>query len=196
MLVSNQGSITRWLGRLKGGDADAVQPLWEAYFRRLVDVAELRLNGVPKRVADEEDVALSAFYSFCRGARLGNFPRLTDRHNLWPLRVAITAHKCVDLGRRQTRQKRGGDEAVADVDPHVLICTEPSPECVAQLNDQLDQLLASLDQGGDPDLRLIALGRMAGDDVPTIANRLGCARRTVERKLALIARQWETEAQP
>jgi DNA-directed RNA polymerase specialized sigma24 family protein len=196
MLVSNQGSITRWLGQLKGGDADAVQPLWEAYFHRLVDLAELRLNGVPKRVADEEDVALSAFYSFCRGARQGNFPQLADRHNLWPLLVAITAHKCVDLIRRQTRHKRGGVDGFAEVNFDVLISTEPSPEFVAQLNDQLDHLLASLDHSGDPDLRQIALGRMAGDDVPTIADRLGCARRTVERKLVLIARQWETEAQP
>src|SRR5262245_27831896 len=106
--MSEPGSITRWVGLLKGGDAKAVQPLWEVYFRRLVELAEKRLNGVPKRVADEEDVALSAFHSFCRGARGGNFPQLADRHNLWPLLVAITQNKCVDLVRRQTRHKRGG----------------------------------------------------------------------------------------
>ena len=35
------------------------------------------------RLADEEDVALSAFDSFCRGAEQGRFPRLDDRDDLW-----------------------------------------------------------------------------------------------------------------
>src|SRR5262245_34414674 len=98
-----EGSITRWIGRLKGGDLAATQPLWEAYYRRVVGLARERLRGAPRRVADEEDVALSAFDSFFAGATAGRFPQLADRLNLWPLLVSITAHTCVDLGRRDTR---------------------------------------------------------------------------------------------
>src|SRR5262245_30448891 len=103
--MSSRGSITRWIGQLQAGDAAAVQPLWEAYFTRMVQLARHRLQAAPRRAADEEDVALSAFHSFCLGAQDGRFSRLADRQNLWSLLVAITAHKCVDLVRSENRQK-------------------------------------------------------------------------------------------
>lgn len=192
--MSDPGSITMWLGKLKGGEREAVQPLWDVYFGRIVDLARGQLRHVPRRVADEEDVALSAFHSFCNGVGAGRFPKLSDRSNLWPLLVSITAHKCVDLVRWQTRQKRAGPENQPTIDFRDLMSREPDPEFVAQMNDQLEHLLALLDQTGDADLRRIALARMNGDDGPAIAERLGCSRRTVERKLHLVARTWVSES--
>jgi len=55
-------AVTAWLRRLNDGDAAGVQPLWEHYFERLVRLARKKLAGVPRRIADEEDVALSAFH--------------------------------------------------------------------------------------------------------------------------------------
>ena len=69
--MASEGSVTSWLDQLKAGDTAAAQPLWEAYFRRLVALARGKLQGAPRRAADEEDVALSAFDSFCRGAEQG-----------------------------------------------------------------------------------------------------------------------------
>src|SRR5437763_100164 len=105
------GSITDWIGRLKAGDAAAAQKLWEGYFQKMVELARRRLLGLPRRAADEEDVALSAFKSFCRGASAGRFPQLSDRNSLWPLLVSLTAHKAVDLIRHERRLKRGGAAA-------------------------------------------------------------------------------------
>jgi len=192
--MSQEGSVTRWLTRLREGDPAAVEPLWRAYFTRLVELARQRLRGAARRVADEEDVALSAFDSFCRAAAAGRFPRLDDRDSLWPLLVAITAHKCVDLVRRENRGK--GDPVPAGVEFDDLITREPSPEMAAEATETLTRLLAGLDRTGDADLRAIALARLEGDDLDAIAARLGCVRRTVERKLALIARLWEREADP
>lgn len=189
--MSGPGSITLWLGKLKDGEREAVQPLWDVYFCRIVELARGHLRNLPRRVSDEEDVALSAFHSFCSGVGEGRFPKLSDRHNLWPLLVSITAHKCVDQIRWQTRQKRACTEA--EVDFNRLISREPDPKFIAQINDELEHLLALLDRTGDADLRRIALARMDGDDVPAIAERLGCSRRTVERKLHLVARTWEEE---
>ena len=189
--MSTDGSITRWIGRLKSGDALAAQKLWEAYFERMVRLARQRLEAAPRRAADEEDVALSAFHSLCRGAQEGRFSLLADRSNLWSLLVAITAHKCVDLVRRENRAKRRGAEALPAFDE--LISREPTPEFAAEVADQLDRLLALLDATGDADLRPIALAKMQGESPPEIAARLGCARRTVERKLQVIVRVWERE---
>jgi hypothetical protein len=47
--------------------SSAARNLWEAYFNRLVGLARTKLRTAPRRAADEEDVALSAFDSFCCG---------------------------------------------------------------------------------------------------------------------------------
>jgi hypothetical protein len=104
--MTSAGSVTHWLDQLGGGNAAAAQPLWERYFDRLVRLAGQQLRGTPRRAADEEDVALSAFDSFCRGAARGQFPQLQDRTNLWGLLVLITARKAVNLAKHERRQKR------------------------------------------------------------------------------------------
>src|SRR5437660_4516810 len=103
-----RGSVTNWINLIKGGDAAAVQRLWEAYFPRLVGLARKRLREAPRRAADEEDVALSAFDSFCDGVARGRFPQLTDRDDLWHVLVTITARKALQLIRHEQRQQRGG----------------------------------------------------------------------------------------
>src|SRR5579883_1417686 len=106
--MTPEGSVTRWLGQLKAGDPQAAQQLWERYFQRLVGLARKKLHGAKRQVADEEDVALSAFDTFCRGAEQGRFPRLEDRDNLWNILVLLTARKARHLVRDEGRHKRGG----------------------------------------------------------------------------------------
>src|SRR5438874_10540817 len=104
-----EGSVTRWLHELVAGDQAAAQELWNRYFQRLVGLARAKLRGAPRRAADEEDVALSAFDSFCRGVGRGAFPRLADSNDLWQLLLVITERKAYDLLARERAQKRGGD---------------------------------------------------------------------------------------
>src|SRR5262245_47235933 len=103
--MSSPGSVTHWLALLRAGEQGAAQPLWELYWARLVSLARRKLGEVPRRVADEEDVALSAFDSFCRRAQLGCFPQLSDRDDLWQLLVVLTARKAARLRRDQARLK-------------------------------------------------------------------------------------------
>src|SRR6266403_1755718 len=105
-------SVTQWIDRLKAGDPDAAQKLWERYFARLVGLARQKLRSAPRRAADEEDVALSAFDSFCRQAEAGRFPQLLDRDSLWRVLVVVTARKAFHLIRDEDRQKRGGGAVV------------------------------------------------------------------------------------
>src|SRR5438477_5346017 len=108
--MPSNDDVTEWVRQLEAGDRDAAGGLWEAYYRRLVGLARGKLRDLPRRAADEEDVALSAFDSFCRGAEQGRFPRLDDRDNLWRLLVVITERKACDLVQHEHRQKRGGGE--------------------------------------------------------------------------------------
>src|SRR5262249_21222956 len=109
--MSAAGSVTCWLEQLKAGDQAAIQKVWEGYFQRLVGLARTKLQAAPRRAADEEDVALSAFDSFCRAAGEGRFPRLLDRDDLWQLLVVITVRKALNLLKAERRQKRGGGQS-------------------------------------------------------------------------------------
>jgi DNA-directed RNA polymerase specialized sigma24 family protein len=201
--VSADGSITRWISLVKQGDEEGAERLWQAYFGPMVALARRKLGAGARRGADEEDVALSAFKSFCLGARQGRFGQLADRNNLWPLLVSITVHKSVDLVRRENRAKRGGSATTGELPPTsdegaendalALLSREPTPEFAAQLSEELGQLLDKLSATGDEHLPRIALWRMEGDSTVDIASRLGCVRRTVERKLQVIARLWGEE---
>src|SRR3954452_5578865 len=94
MTMNTEGSVTRLIDALAGDDVDtAAAKLWQCYFDRLVRLAHARLRAAPRGAADEEDVALSAFNSVCRGAAQGRFPGLGDRRDLWRLLVTITVRK-------------------------------------------------------------------------------------------------------
>ena len=82
----SSGSVTLWIDRLQAGDPDAAQQLWERYFRRLVGLARHKLPGRPRAAADEEDVAESAFDSFCRAqtrAASRNYMTATTSGSCW-----------------------------------------------------------------------------------------------------------------
>jgi DNA-directed RNA polymerase specialized sigma24 family protein len=187
-----EGSITVFLGLLKAGDRAAAQPLWDAYFRRLVALARSRLRGTPRGMADEEDVALSAFDSFCRRAERGDFPRLDDRDDLWQLLFVLTVCKAIGLARYQGRARRGGGhvaslEDLAAWDLDAVLGPEPTPELAAQMAEECRRLL---DRLSDESLRSVARWKMEGWTNREIAARLGCIEKTVERKLRAIRRLW------
>jgi DNA-directed RNA polymerase specialized sigma24 family protein len=204
MSDGEHGSVSRWIGGLKAGDGAAVQPLWERYYARLVRLARAKLRMARRGAAeDEEDAALSAFNSFCAGAAHGRFPQLADRDDLWRLLVVITVRKAGAQVTRQGRQKRGGGRVLGEADftgesaegrsPGLLeavIGSEPSPEFAAAAAEECGRLLDLLDTD---DLRQVAIDRMEGYTNDEIAERLGCARRTVARRLDLIRKIWEAE---
>ncbi|WP_165074096.1 ECF-type sigma factor [Paludisphaera rhizosphaerae] len=194
MAEEDRGSVTHWLGDLKVGDLAAAQPLWERYFGKLVVLARAKLKGLHKTGAegDEEDAALSAFNSFCAGAAGGKFPKLDDREDLWKLLVVITARKAFAQVGRERRLKRGGGRRSSDADRDpkgldLLAGSEPTPEFAAMVAEEFQRLLDALEDDG---LREVALRRMEGYTCDEIAERLGCARRTVARRLDLIRKTW------
>jgi len=193
--MASSGSVTVWVARLRAGDTAAAQQLWEKYYRRLVGLARQKLLGRPRAAADEEDVALSAFHSFCRGVDQDRFPRLADRDDLWQLLVLLAARKAAHLIRDETRQKRGGGAVVhtsglADQDSRLaeLIGPEPTPEFAAQVAEECYRLL---DRLGNDELRAVALAKMEGYPNEEIAGQQGCVVRTVERRLRTIRGLWE-----
>lgn len=191
-------TVTQWIHQLKAGHSSAVQKIWEGYFEKMVRLARHRLAQGPRTVRDEEDIALSAFDSFCRGAKEGRFPQLVDRDALWPLLVAITSHKLLDMKRRESRQKRGGNWTQLEsgsVDGDILnelVSQDPTPQFACQIAEEFRRLLDSLE---DDTLRNIAIARMEGDSIEEIAKRLNCVPRTILRKLDRIRSIWSEHSE-
>jgi RNA polymerase sigma factor (sigma-70 family) len=190
-MSSDDDSVSQWLGQLKEGDQEAAQKLWERYFHRLVGLARRHLQDARRRAADEEDVALEAFNSLCRGVEDGRFPKLDDRDDLWRILVVLTTRKAGRLRRHEGQQKRGGLTPGGEGGPALeeIVGREPTPEFAAEVAEECERLLSSL----DGNLAAVARCKMEGYTNAEIAQRLNCSPRTVERKLELIRDTWQVE---
>jgi RNA polymerase sigma factor (sigma-70 family) len=190
--MASEHSVTNWLAGLKAGDQKAAQRVWERYFEKLVQLAGKKLPRARRRVADEEDVVVEAFASFCRAAQAGKFPRLDDRADLWQLLVMLTARKAADHIQHEHRQKRGGgqvrgesvflqqDAAAADAGLGQFVGQEPTPQFAAQVAEELQRFLDAL---GDDTLRHIARCKLENYSHQEIAAQLGVSEETIRRKL-------------
>ena len=197
--VDEHGSVTMWIANLRDGeDSVAHQELWNRYFRRIVALARAKLGDLPKGVADEEDVAISAMQSLFHGVAADRFPRLNDRGNLWSLLAKITARKAINQRQHAHAQKRGGGRTPVPIGPTgsdtgvSKMGVDPSdddlgPDFVVAMEEELRRLMDALP---DEALRKIAGRKLEGWTNAEIAKELGVVERTVERKLGLVRACW------
>jgi DNA-directed RNA polymerase specialized sigma24 family protein len=198
--MAHDNSVTVWIDGVKAGDGADIRRLWDRYFERLVRLAGARMPAHCRRAFDEEDIAISAFQSFCDRAGRGQFPQLSDRDDLWRLLATITVRKALDTMRRQTRQKRGGGRVLgesallagegADAEGDgvaEVLSREPTPEEVAGFADDYNRFL---DRLRDPALRSVAIRRLEGHSTQEIARTLNVSTKTIDRKLQLIRAIW------
>ena len=202
--MSSQGSVSNWIAALKDGDSAAAQPLWERYYRQLVALARKKLRSTGRGASDEEDVVQNAFHSFFRAVDQGRFPQLDDRDSLWRLLVVITANKALKQLAYSHRQKRGGGTVASSMGMYPLgsddeaalvqfVGSEPTPDFAAQVAEEYRRLLDLL---GDETLQQVAVWKMEGCGTDEMADKLGCSRRTVLRKVEAIRILWSSEPVP
>ena len=189
--------VSQWILHLAEGDADAAEKIWNDYFGKLMRLARRKLEGIPNRDSDEEDVALSAMHSFYQGLVQHKFDHIHNRDDLWKLLVTITVRKATARRRSYFAQKRGGGrvrgESVFGYQEDeqdglaYVFGTEPTPELAVSVAENCRQMLDLLQ---DETLRQVALWTLEGYRTEEIAGKLGCVRRTVERKLERIREIW------
>lgn len=189
--MPNSNSLTIIFHKIQEGDDDAANQMFQQCFPRLLMYARKHLEGVPQKMADCEDVALSALNSFIKAARLERFPDFKDREDLWRLLFSITKRKAIDLRRYESRRKAGGESAflsAGDEKPGIQqIPADLSEEQFAALiSESLEHNLVLL----DPHLCQFAIAKLEGYSNLEISEKFGVALRTVERKLHRIRRIW------
>lgn len=194
----SEGSVTRWLGQAKSGDANAITDLSSRYFTQLMEVAKSKFGNCSRTVADEEDIANSVLDTLFRNAANGRFPNLHDRRDLWYLLLAITNQKVISQKRANYRQKRGGGFVFTMTDLcgelrnefELSLKTAPSHETVSILSDLCNNLLSRI---RDPISRQIAILKLRGLSNREIAGELNLIPRTVDRKVNIIREKWISE---
>ena len=190
-------SIAPLIQGVKDGDEQAVQALWDRFFPQLCAIASRRLAGQRRADVDEEDLALSAFASFCGAAKIDRFPDLTDRRGLWRVLSEITRRKAIDLIRYRQGLKRGagrvsGESALVNGSGLGGLDDLPgenlTPMLSLLLQEEAQRLLAML---RDPVLEKLAVLKLQGFTNAEIAEQFGCSLSTVDRQLHLIRKKWQ-----
>lgn len=197
--MSEHHSVSELIQELQRDKSEAARQLWEHFIHRLIDAARWRLRGLPRRVYDEEDVALSAFDAFFRGATARRFERMENRDDLWQILVMLVERKAASVLRRELADKRGGGLVRGDSAFEKFACESsfaagiasvenPNLAIIDQFTIETREMLHAL---GDDLLRKVAMRRFEGYTNQEISQELGISLRAVERKLHLIRQKWE-----
>jgi RNA polymerase sigma-70 factor, ECF subfamily len=165
------------IARLREGSEAAAETLFAKYAPRLRQLAAARCGADLKARVDADDIVQSAFASFFRGARDGQYDAPTGEE-IWNLLVVISVNKVRAKGEYHRAAKRdirktSGDEAMCDhvpVDDHVAATI---------LKLTVEEVIQSLPESARPIVTL----RLDGMEVTEIAKNVGRAKRSVERIL-------------
>jgi DNA-directed RNA polymerase specialized sigma24 family protein len=102
----------------------------------------------------------------------------------------LAERKAIGQRRTEAAEKRGKGFKAHELNDE-LPATEPTPERAAELADEFHRRLAELP---DELERQIATRRLQGFSNQEIASALEVGLRTVERKVGLIRRTWQAQA--
>lgn len=176
---TNHELLSAW----KEGDQSAASILYERYQARLMALVRSRQSNKLARRIDPEDIVLSAYRSFFVASRSGRLGSGSD-DDLWPLLTTFVLRKLSRQSRRHTADRRSidqeqqpGSDWVEDIVSH-----EATAEQAAILSDEVERLLATLDDTA----REVLVRTLQGDDAGKIARELGVNERTVRRALERI----------
>lgn len=199
----DEDNLSELLSRIKGDrDDDACAELWDVVYEHVVVLARQRISAQNRRVADEEDIALSAINSFVRAAEAGRLNALQNRDDLWRVLITIMARKANAFHQRESAEKRGQSQVRGDSVFESATKGEnngfSSIEDPGDPNRFVDNLLGEcrerIESLPEETLRVIALKRMEGFEVAEIASHLGVSVATIKRKLARIRDLWADDA--
>jgi RNA polymerase sigma factor (sigma-70 family) len=178
------GSLSQLLDRWKAGDQAAAFAIYDRYYERLIRFAERQIGPKLRPVLTPESVALSVLDSLLSGiAKRGYKPDPSG--SLMTPAKKIATNKIRKAWEYWTARIRNIGQRV-----HVDVLPEPTPsgsrpEDAITLADELSRIRQLL---SSDDFEILAL-RLDGLSNPEIAERLGCTRQTVRRKMERLM-QW------
>ena len=172
----------KWLERLRGGDAAAVDELVSLLYRELRQIAHHRLRG------ERRDLSLSttalvheAYLKLRRSHKIDS----ADRTHFLAIAGVNMRRILVDYARSRNRVKRGGRAMPVPLDEAEPFLTEPEAEEVLALDEALNRLARVDPRGADVVTHRFFIGLTLEES----ADLLGVSSKTVQRSW-LAARAW------
>jgi DNA-directed RNA polymerase specialized sigma24 family protein len=107
--------------------------------------------------------------------------------------MVVTLNKARSRARNENTLSRGRDFKrleLSDLAMHEIDSLVDDPAMVALFKDECKTMLDMIDR---KEVKLVALLRVEGYTNEEIAQRLGCTRRSVQRRLNLIRNVWSRE---
>ncbi len=198
----SQSPVTMWLRQLESGDPTSAGELYQHFCSRLQNLISRHIPASVRATYDADDVAVSAFHSLFMGVREQRY-LLGNRTDIWHLLLTIAERKIAKRIRFETQEKRdirrrlqnsvfvsppSGPRRDASGGVNSLPSHEPTPAFAAEVAETCEHLLGALP---DDCCRTIALLMLENYTAEEVAMKLGCTRRTVQRKLLVIRRTWQ-----
>ncbi len=186
----DESRFSRLDERLRAGDADAETLVVRRFTIQLVTLARRHLAQRIRQKTGPEDAVQSAFRSFFKRLRRGQF-ELDSWDGLWSLLALITVRKCSARRERFLTARRDVRREVRfsnDGDPNtqsVALSRAPRPDEALALAELVEQLLHDL---SDSEQQIVHL-RLQGYSIGEICQMLSRADRTVRRILARVRRR-------
>ena len=195
-------SVSQFISGLQRGDSVAATRIFERFFDRLVALARRKLEGAPKKQADEEDVVQVTLAEFFRKVQQpGAFSKLQDRNDLWQVIAMMVDRRATDLMRKERAQSRGGGrvstesiffqpgDSLSGAGIDGVAGLDPTPELAEQWLNSLTEMLG----GVEPRQREMVLMRLQGYGLDEIAVQLSVSQRTVERTFQALRTRYGQE---
>ena len=181
-MSSNASDVTRLLNRLRGGDAGALDELLTAVYDQLRRIASNQLyRERDDHVFRTTELVHEAYEKLVDHHAV----EWKDRQHFYAVAARAMRQVLVDHARRQTAQKRGGEQSPVDLGTLTPPGTEPGPEEVVVVDDLLDRLA-----GRDERMAQVVECRFfAGYTIAETADVLDISRSTVNRDWRA-ARAW------
>ena len=165
--------VTQLFADLESNRSAAQQAVFDEYYQRMLGLVKKNIRGRLSRRLDASDVAMSAFRSFFRHAKDGDF-NCEKRPQLWKLLATITINKLRNRVRYHKAARRSISEEVDEASPQLI---EPAAQDLAIVNEEIEQTFAKL----KPYHREIAERIFAGQPYSLIAAETQRSTRTVSR---------------
>jgi len=182
-------------------DPAFVERLWHDFYPRMKLAVRNRVRSIRRPVANESEIALSAFNSFIVNVREGKFPDIEDQDHTWRLLKLFALRKTSDTFKRLRALKRGGQEVIlgqadfsneSGVYKGINAAADQggSPAAPVEVADLLNTMLQQLPDDRHRDVILL---KLQGASVVTIAECMETTTRTVQRLLKKIEESWKSE---
>lgn len=198
---AGDGSITLILMRARSGDHQAIGELVNRFLMQLVEAAKLEFGEHPRKVVDEEDVAMVVLAKLIDKLQRGKCVEVRDRDGLWGLMIRMTQQRVeAEINRMMTaRNGYGMERTVSDLPEEAQqrlgrLCSDAlNGEHVAIFREQVEEIMQELP---DDTFRTIAKLKLEGASDLDIAYEMKTVPRNVSRKLKIIQVKWQTKLHP